>query len=106
MPEVAIIGIGRTPVGEHWDIGLRVLASQAIHAALADAGMPEVDALYLGNAYGATASSQLHLGALVADYAGLKGIETYTTEAAEASGAAALRTAYLAVKSGEVKTVL
>jgi acetyl-CoA C-acetyltransferase len=106
MPDVAIIGLGRTPVGEHWEIGLRALAAKAIHSALADAGMPQVDALYLGSAYGATASSQLHLGALVADYAGLKGIEAYTTEAAEASGAAALRTAYLAVKSGEVKTAL
>lgn len=106
MPEVAVIGVGRTVVSEHWETGLRALAAEAIRAALDDAGLETVDALYLGNAYGGTASSQLHLGALVADYVGLSGIEAYTTEAAEASGAAALRTAYLAVKSGDVKTAL
>ncbi|MBZ0301578.1 MAG: thiolase domain-containing protein [Anaerolineae bacterium] len=106
MPDVAIIGTGLTPVGEHWQTGLRGLAADAIHAALADADIQRVDALYLGSAYSGTASSQLHLGALVTDYAGLTGIEAYTTEAAEASGAAALRTAYLAVKSGVVQTAL
>jgi acetyl-CoA C-acetyltransferase len=106
MPDVAIIGAGQIPVGEHWESGLRALAAQAIEAALDDAGINQVDALYLGNAYGGTASSQTHLGALVADYTGLEGIEAYTTEAAEASGAAALRTAYLAVKSGAVQSAL
>jgi acetyl-CoA C-acetyltransferase len=58
----------------------------------------------VGNAYGGTVSSQTQLGALIADYAGLSNVEAYTTEAAEASGAAALRTAYLAVASGAVET--
>jgi acetyl-CoA C-acetyltransferase len=106
MRDVAIIGVGMTPVGEHWQSGLRMLAADAIQAALADADTKSVDALYVGNAYGATFSSQSHLGALVADYAGLSGIEAYTVEAADASGGAALRTAYMAVASGAVKTAL
>lgn len=106
MPDVAIIGIGRVPVGEHWDSSLRMLAAEAIREALEDAGQPSIDALYLGNAYGGTLSSQLHLGALVADYAGLSGVEAYTTEAAEASGGVALRTAWMAVASGAVRTAL
>ena len=93
MRDVAIIGIGQIPVGEHWDSSLRMLAAEATQLALEDAGIEQIDALYVGNAYGGTVSSQTQLGALIADYAGLSNVEAYTTEAAEASGAAALRTA-------------
>lgn len=107
MREVAIIGIGQTPVGEHWEASLRTLASDAIHAALDDAGLSSApEALYVGNAYGSTVSTQAQLGALIADHAGLHGIEAYVTEAGDASGAAALRTGYLAVASGAVETAL
>lgn len=106
MQEVAIIGVGRTPVGEHWDSSLRMLAAEAIQAAFNDIGNAQVDALYVGNAYGASTSNQSHLGALIADYSGLRGVEAYTIEAADASGAAALRSAYLAVASGQVETAL
>lgn len=106
MRDVAIIGIGQTPVGEHWESSLRMLAADAIRTALDDAGRTQVDALYVGNAYGGTLSSQLHLGALIADYTGLSGVEAYTIEAAEASGGAALRTGYLAVASGAVDAAL
>ncbi len=51
-------------------------------------------------------SNQNHLGALVADFAGMRGIEAVTVEAADASGGAALRQAVLAVKSGLVETAL
>ncbi|MCB9451542.1 MAG: thiolase domain-containing protein [Anaerolineaceae bacterium] len=106
MRDVSIIGIGRIPVGEHWESSLRMLAAEAAAAALKDAGIEAVDALYVGNAYGATYSSQLHLGSLIADYAGLGGIEAYAIEAADASGGAALRAGYLAVASGLVDTVM
>ena len=39
MRDVAIIGIGQIPVGEHWDSSLRMLAAEAIQLALEDAGM-------------------------------------------------------------------
>jgi acetyl-CoA C-acetyltransferase len=106
MTPVAIVGIGQIPVAEHWSSSLRMLAADAIENALMDAGLKQVDALYVGNAYGGSISNQTHLGALIADYAGLGGIESYSVEAADASGAAALRTAYLAVSSGEVQTAL
>lgn len=106
MHDVAIIGIGQTPVAEHWDRSLRMLAAEAARAALDDAGLDAVDALYVGNAFGASISSQSHLGALVADYAGLSGVEAYAIEAADASGGAALRAGYLAVASGLVETVM
>lgn len=106
MRDVAIIGISQTPVGEHWGSSLRMLATEAVHLALEDAGLEQVDAMYVGNAYGASISSQTQLGTLIADYAGLSTIEAYTVEAAEASGGAALRTGYLAVASGAVETAL
>src|SRR5262245_61129409 len=106
MQEAAIIGIGQTPVGEHWESSLRMLAADAVQAALADVGLQMVDALYVGNAFGAPFSSQSHLGALLADYCGLGGIEAFTVEAADASGGAALRTAYMAVASGAVETAM
>jgi acetyl-CoA C-acetyltransferase len=106
MREVAIIGIGQIPVGEHWESSLRMLAADAILNALKDAGLSMVDSLYVGNGYSASYSSQTQLGALVADYAGLGGVEAYTVEAGDASGAAALRTGYMAVASGAVDTAL
>ncbi|MCL4253137.1 MAG: thiolase domain-containing protein [Anaerolineae bacterium] len=106
MRPVAIIGVGMTPVGEHWDKSLRMLGAEAIELALSDAHLDAVDALYLGNSYGTTFSSQSHLGALVADYAGLRNIEAYAIEAGDASGGAALRTGYLAVASGAVNLAL
>jgi acetyl-CoA C-acetyltransferase len=51
-------------------------------------------------------SNQAHLGVLLADYAGLLGIEAVTLEAAGASGAAALRQGTLAVASGMVDVAL
>jgi acetyl-CoA C-acetyltransferase len=106
MTNVSIIGIGQTEVKEHWDSSLRHLAWYAIEAALDDAHTTAVDALYVGNMLAPQLSQQNHLGALVADFAGLRGIEATTVEAAEASGGVALRQAILAVQSGLVQTAL
>ena len=100
MRDVAIIGVGQTKVGEHWEISLRQMALQAIQAALADAGVQRVDALYVGNMLSGELTGQEHLGALVADFAGLRGVEALKVEAAAAAGAAALRMGFMAVASG------
>jgi acetyl-CoA C-acetyltransferase len=104
--DVSIIGIGQTEVGEHWGTSIRHLAWYAIEAAMDDAAMTDIDALFVGNMLAGELSRQDHLGALVADFAGLRGIEAVTVEAAEASGAAALRQAILAVKSGQARTAM
>lgn len=106
MRDVAVIGVGMTPVSEHWDKGLRNLAAEAVQEALRDANVSQVDALYVGNAYGAAFNSQSHLGALIADFTGLRGVEAFSIDAEGASGGAALRTAYLAVAAGLVETAL
>jgi acetyl-CoA C-acetyltransferase len=98
--DVSIIGIGQTPVGELWDESLRHLAHKAIVAALRDAGVRRADALYVGNMLSGELAGQEHLGALIADFVGLRGIEAVKIEAACGSGAAALRVGYMAVASG------
>ncbi len=100
MRDVSIIGIGQTPVGEHWERSLRQLAYQAIAAAMQDAGVERADALYVGNMLSGEISGQSHLGPLIADFAGLRGIEAVKIEGACGSGAAAVRVGYLAVASG------
>jgi acetyl-CoA C-acetyltransferase len=106
MTNVVIAGIGQTEVGEHWGISLRELALRAIEAAEQDAGGLQPQALFVGNMLAPTLSRQAHLGSLVADFAGLVGIEAMTIEAAGASGGAALRAGYLAVASGEIDVAL
>jgi acetyl-CoA C-acetyltransferase len=106
MTEVVIAGIGQTEVGEHWEIGLRDLAFAAIQAAVKDSGGMHPQALYVGNMLAPNLSNQAHLGALLADYAGLLGIEAVTIEAAGASGGATLRQGYLAIASGMVDVAL
>lgn len=106
MREVVIAGIGQTPVGELWDISLRSLAYQAIKAARLDAGNLLPQALYVGNFLSSVTSHQGNLGALLADNAGLDGIESFTVEAASASGGAALQMGFMAVASGLVDVAL
>jgi acetyl-CoA C-acetyltransferase len=100
MRSVSIIGIGQTPVGELWDRSARQLAYQAISAALVNANVERADALFVGNMLSGSLLDQEHLGALVADFCGLHGIEAAKIEAACASGAAALRVGAMAVASG------
>lgn len=106
MTDVSIIGVGQTDVREHWDASLRHLAWYAIEAALDDAHSTEIDAIFVGNMLAGSLSGQEHLGALIADFAGLRGREAVTIEAADAAGGAALRQAVLAVQSGLVRTAL
>lgn len=106
MTDVSIIGIGQTKVGEHWDTSIRHLAWYAIEAAMDDAATSDVEALYVGNMMAGDLSNQDHLGALIADFSGLRGIEAVTVEAADASGGAALRQAILAVQSGLVNVAM
>jgi acetyl-CoA C-acetyltransferase len=106
MREVAILGVGQTPVREHWDISLRALAVEAGRAALADAGVDRPDAVYVSNMNSDRLDGQRHLGALVADYLGLRGIEAVKLEAACGSAGSAMRQGLLAVASGELDRVL
>ena len=100
MRDVFIIGIGQTPISEHWDLGLRQLGTAAIRAALADAEVETVDALYVGNMLSGCVNGQENLATLLADAADLLPAEAWKIEAACASGGAAVRAAALAVAAG------
>lgn len=106
MRDVYVAGIGQTKVGEHWDISLRHLALEAMLAALKDAGVEQVDMLLVGNMLSGELTAQEHLGALLADFASLHGIEACKVEAADASGAAAVRMGTIAVAGGMTNAVL
>jgi acetyl-CoA C-acetyltransferase len=106
MSEVVIAGVGQTDVGEHYSISLRDLALMAMEAAIHDASGLRPDILFVGNMVAPAASHQAHLGALISDYGGLEGIEASTIEAGGASGGAAMRIGYLAIKSGQAKVAL
>ena len=100
MRDVSIIGIGQTNVGEHWETSLRHLALEAIKTAALEANVDHIDGLFVGNMLAGELSGQGNLGALIADFVGLRGVEAVTVEAASASGGAAVRQAVLAVAGG------
>src|SRR5512144_2390940 len=106
MRQVAILGIGQIKVDEHWDLSLRELGGNAAFAALQDAGMDKVDALYVGNMLSPMVSGQNQLGTFFSDWIGLWGQESVKVEAACASGAAALRAGLMAVAAGDIESAL
>jgi acetyl-CoA C-acetyltransferase len=99
--KVAVVGIGHTKFGRFPDATLRELAAVAGFSALEDAGItsPDIDFLSVGVASGSL-SGQLSPAASVADALGITGAPLYRSEAACATGSAAIRSAYTALASG------
>jgi len=106
MRKVAILGIGQTKIDEHWDKSLREIGGEAAFAAMQDAGMEKVDALFVGNMLSPLVSAQNQLGTFFADWIGLWHQESVKVEAACASGAAALRAGLMAVAAGDIDSAL
>jgi acetyl-CoA C-acetyltransferase len=106
MRQVAILGIGQIKVDEHWDLSLRELGGNAAFAAMQDAGVDKVDALYVGNMLSPMVSGQNQLGTFFSDWIGLWDQESVKVEAACASGAAALRAGLMAVAAGDIDSAL
>ncbi|MCP4429070.1 MAG: thiolase domain-containing protein [Chloroflexi bacterium] len=106
MRQVAILGVGQTPVREHWDLPIRQLAVNASRAAMLDAGIERVDGIFVGNMSSGEMNRQRHLGALVADYLGQWGVEAVKLEAACGSAGSAMRQGMIGVASGEMEAAL
>jgi acetyl-CoA C-acetyltransferase len=106
MRQVAILGIGQIKIDEHWDLSLREIGGNAAFAAMQDAGMEKVDALFVGNMLSSLVSAQNQLGTFFSDWIGLWHQEAVKVEAACASGAAALRAGLMAVAAGDIDSAL
>lgn len=88
------------PVAKRTDEECSTLGARALAAAIADARGLKPSALYVGNMMSGLLSRQTQLGAVLADEAGLRGIEAAAAEAACGSGAVAARWGLMAVRSG------
>lgn len=106
MREVAIIGYGLTKFGELWDYSIRDMFADAALKAMENAGVNQLDALYVGAMSSGLYAYQEHLGSLMADYIGQVGIPAVRVESACASGGQAVRMAILDVASGAHDIVL
>ncbi|MFO7589049.1 MAG: thiolase domain-containing protein [Gemmatimonadota bacterium] len=106
MREVAIVGAGMTRFGELWNSSLRDMFVEAAAAALREAGVDTVQSIYVGNMSGGQFVGQEHLGPLMADHLGMRGVAAARVESACASGGVALRQAFLEVASGASDFVL
>src|SRR5215208_3271955 len=106
MRQVAILGIGQIKIDEHWELSLREIGGHAAFAAMQDAAMEKVDALYVGNMLSPLINAQNQLGAFFSDWIGLWDQEAVKVEAACGSGAAALRAGLMAVAAGDIDSSL
>lgn len=100
--QVAIVAVGATKFGEHWDKSLGELVWEAGIQAVEESGISGRDIEYIvfGNMSGGMFEGQEHVGALVADFLGLNPVPATRVEAACASGGVAFFQGYLAVASG------
>ncbi len=100
MREVAVVGIGLTPVGRFYNKGIEDLFAEALKKLLDSTGVDRIDAMFIGNMTASSLCDQDSLGAYLADYAGFPGVPAIHVEAACGSGGAAFVSAYMAVASG------
>ncbi len=106
MRDVAILGIGQIPVGKHEKLTIADMAVSACRAALADAGVDSVDAIFVGNMLSSEVTGQSHLGPLISAALDDSRRESVTVNAACGSGGAVVRQAALAVAAEAADLVL
>lgn len=106
MREVCVVGVGMSEWGEVWKTSMRDLYVHAAMAAIKNSGVDHIDSMYVGCMSGGLFVGQEHLGALMADYLGVKGVAASRVESACASGGFALRSAFIDVASGVSDIVL
>jgi len=95
-----------TPVTSGSGRTLSELFVTAAKQALDEAGVDEIDSIYVGNMMSGFLQNQEHLGALMATALGQEGVSTYKVEAACASGGVAVNAAVKALLSGLEEIVL
>ncbi len=105
MEKTRILGGACHSVSRKAPQSLAVEGAAVLRAALADAGLQNVQAVYVANMLADELQNSKHLAALIAGEAGMTSLEALEMRAAMASGAAALRAACLAIESGQVQSV-
>ena len=105
MTAIHVVSTARRPVEKASEIPSWEMGGQLLKQAMAKAGLESVDAVYASSMMSGELEGQMHLASLIADEAGQSGAEAMDIAAVSASGAAAIRAAYLAIKSGEVRSV-
>lgn len=106
MRDVCVVGVGMSEWGEVWRSSIRDLFVDAALGAIRNAGVDRLDSLYVGCMSGGLFVGQEHLGALMADYLGMRGLPAVRVESACASGGMAFRLAFLEVASGASEIVM
>jgi len=109
MRTVIVAGAGMTRFSKFLDRGLRDLAEEAVHHALADAGIEakDIGATYVGNSVAGLITGQEAIrGQVVLRHTGLMGIPIVNVENACASASTAFHLGWMAVTSGMQDCVL
>jgi acetyl-CoA acetyltransferase len=107
--DVTVAGVGMTPFGKHRDRSLKSLASEAIIAALEDAGLGprDIQAAYMGNAGAALITGQVCVtGEVMLREMGIGGIPVLNIENACATASSAMLQAAAMVSFGAYDVVL
>lgn len=108
--QAAIVGVGWTKFGHHYDKDLEELAREAGLHALIDAGIErkDLDAIYMGSFVPEIATHQGSIACVVSEAFGLDEykIPIYRPEAACASGGVAIDLAIQGIRSGKFDVVL
>lgn len=97
----AITGVGTSFFGKQQHLHPNELIWSAVSEALADAGHPTIDAIYLGTVFGAPGVAQRAL-----QYMGLTGMPIITVENACASGTTAFHESATMIELGRFENVL
>ncbi|MFA6003729.1 MAG: acetyl-CoA acetyltransferase [Elusimicrobiota bacterium] len=105
MREVYVVGIGITTFSR-LEYPLVEIAGYPAMLALKDAGLSSVDHVYVANMGAARLNKQTGLASAVVDHLSLTPAGAETIENGPASGASAIKQAYMAIASGLHDTVL
>ena len=107
VKEIAIVGVGNTPIGEWYDRDLRDLTDEAISKAILSANIDpkEIGATFIGCMSSGLFNQQEHISALIGPYSGVYA-PALRVESACASGSSALRVAMMAINAGYYDTAL
>jgi len=100
MTRVGVVGVGHGVFGRRSDASVQELAFEAYREALQDAGLTSADIDASVIAAVPEYHKQRSVAGVVQEYLGLNPRPTWLTEVACASGSAAIRTAWMAIRAG------